>query len=379
MSKIKFSKNQIESIIEKYKNGQSIASLSKELGNCPATISKLLKDNGIEVINRQNRLNFDLEKDIIPLYNQGISLTKIAKQFNTNRDTLSKHLKLAGIEVINRQNEVRFNEHIFDSIDTEEKAYWLGFIYADGYIDSSPLEENKKSRYNFELSLKGADAEHLHKFNKFMQHNKDNVKISNVKCNGKLCVRCRWGVTNKHLWETLNNYGCIPRKSLILEFPDESIFMESNRYSKGELIKSFIRGYVDGDGSISYAYTNHTKNFISPIISILGTKKFLDSLLYNIKLEYPEVNGHFSLNDKDNNFVTYVLTFSRTESRTLCYYLYANSNIYLDRKYNRAQFFIEGRRSIKEFIELQQTNNGEDCDVDPVINSETKELNHRTA
>lgn len=133
------------------------------------------------------KLNFDLDKDIIPLYKNGESLTKIAEKFGTSRNTLSKKLKEKGIEIINQQNKSKFNENIFDVIDSEEKAYWLGFIYADGYIDSSPLDDSKKSKYNFELSLKASDVGHLHKFNVFMEHNKNNVKINNVKCDGKLC------------------------------------------------------------------------------------------------------------------------------------------------------------------------------------------------
>ncbi|MGM9535052.1 MAG: hypothetical protein ACI3VR_07355, partial [Intestinibacter sp.] len=65
-------------------------------------------------------------------------------------------------------NRPKFNEHIFDVIDTEEKAYWLGFIFADGYIGSTPLEPNKKSVYNFELSLKLEDTSHLEKFKSFI-------------------------------------------------------------------------------------------------------------------------------------------------------------------------------------------------------------------
>lgn len=57
-----------------------------------------------------------------------------------------------------------------------------------------------------------------------MGHNKDNVKIGYVNCNGKRCVRCRWEIVNKHLWNTLNNLGCTPRKSLTLKFPSLSIF-----------------------------------------------------------------------------------------------------------------------------------------------------------
>ena len=41
----------------------------------------------------------------------------------------------------------------FKVIDTEEKAYWLGFIYADGSISSQPLKNLTRKNYNFEISL----------------------------------------------------------------------------------------------------------------------------------------------------------------------------------------------------------------------------------
>ena len=215
-------------------DGLSCTKIGKEVGISTSTISSFLKRNGIEVVNKQNKLLFDLDKDIIPKYKQGISLSKLAKEYHTSIQTLSRKLKAKGIEIINHQNETKFNEHIFDVIDTEEKAYWLGFIFADGYISS---RDN-----SFELSLKGSDIEHLHKFNKFMEHNKDNVKLGEVKNKDKTFLRCRWGIANKHLWNTLNNLGCTPRKSLTLQFPNIS----------EELKIPFIRGYFDGDGCLSY-------------------------------------------------------------------------------------------------------------------------------
>ena len=56
-----------------------------------------------------------------------------------------------------------------------------------------------KLKYSFEISLAGKDIEHLHKFNKFMEFNGDNVKISKITCSGKEFERCRWSVGNKHL------------------------------------------------------------------------------------------------------------------------------------------------------------------------------------
>ena len=54
---------------------------------------------------------------------------------------------------INYHNLPKFHETIFDCIDTEDKAYWLGFIYADGTIRS----ENLNHFYQFELSLQLKD------------------------------------------------------------------------------------------------------------------------------------------------------------------------------------------------------------------------------
>lgn len=360
-TKIHFTSEQIKDIIDLYVNQlMPSTKIGQKYGCSYMTITKILKDNNIQILDRRAICNkYDLDKDILPLYNKGISLTKIAKQFNTSRHTLSKELKARGIEIINHQNETKFNEHIFDVIDTEEKAYWLGFIFADGYIDSSPLEENKKSKYGFEISLKGSDAGHLHKFNEFMGHNKDNVKIGYVNCNGKRCVRCRWYVANKHLWNTLNSLGCTSRKSLTLKFPSLSIFQNK------KLIIDFIRGYLDGDGSISYIKSNPNidESNYSPRVSILSTEQFLTIL--------QKITRRGII--KPTKSSCYVLTFSRHESRFLLHKLYDNATIYLDRKYKRAKFFENSCRSAKELAELLAGENGEGCDVNPVVNEDSNE------
>lgn len=185
----------------------------------------------------KNYDNIDWKKLAKEYLETGISLTKMSEKYEISRSILTNRFKKLGVEIVNRQNEVKFDESVFDLIDSEEKAYWLGFIYADGYIDAN--------KFIFEISLKGSDKEHLEKFNKFMKHkDKNHVKISNSKCGDKCFERCRWYVSNKHLWNILNSYGCTPNKSLTLEFPNFLIFKYDH------LIRHFIRGYFDGDGSI---------------------------------------------------------------------------------------------------------------------------------
>ena len=144
-----------------YKNGVSISKISKKLNISPYKISGVLMENGIEIVNKQNLIKFNLEKDVLPLYNNGYSLTEISKIVGNSRQCIAKHLKLRGIEVVNRQNLHRINETIFDVIDTEEKAYWLGFLYADGYVSN---HDKNKNRNVIELTLALNDFSHIKKF-----------------------------------------------------------------------------------------------------------------------------------------------------------------------------------------------------------------------
>ena len=288
-------------------------------------------------------LNYTLE-DILPLYKEGMSLTKIAQIFKTTRDTLARMLKNNNIEVVNHQNLTKFDETIFDSLESEESVYWFGFILADGNIS--------KSNFTFELSLSAIDVEHLQKFNHFSKHNKNNVRIGSIKCGDKEFQRCRWSITNKHLWNTLYSYGCVPNKSKILEFPK---IMENSKY-----IRHFIRGYFDGDGCITYRKTDKE---LKPSISMLGTKMFLSKvkkILNSLNIETSEV-----LFDKHKP-ETFTLNIHSKSCKDFLNFLYKDSNIYLTRKFKRYEFF-NTCRSVKELTELLMDENGESCDANTVL------------
>ena len=277
-----------------------------------------------------------------------ISLTKMSEKYEISRSILTNRFKKLGVEIVNRQNEVKFDESVFDLIDSEEKAYWLGFIYADGYIDAN--------KFIFEISLKVSDKEHLEKFNKFMKHkDKNHVKISNSKCGDKCFERCRWYVSNKHLWNILNSYGCTPNKSLTLEFPNFLIFKYDH------LIRHFIRGYFDGDGSFSRYLL---KTCVNPHIQIIGTHAFLAKIL-----EYSQLNGRFGKDKRWKNNTEYI-EFDKENGIKFINYIYDNCNIYLDKKYKLYQFFKQGSRSLQEWNELLLGKNGESCEANAVVNSE---------
>lgn len=221
---------------------------------------------------------------------------KLALKYRINAQSLRNYInKYYTLET--------FNSAVFDVIDSEEKAYWLGFIFADGYINNYASHPNHG--YGFELSLQLSDIKHLEKFNKFIS-NKCCVKSDNFRC--RVCLH------SKHLWETLNNLGCTPCKSLTLKFPTNI---------PQTLIKHFIRGYWDGDGCLTYKRANY------PTISVLGTEQFLNSVQ-----SFFNTSCNLYNNSKTNN-ITKVLKYNGKLAFDITHELYGNASVYLDRKYSK--------------------------------------------
>ena len=197
----------------------------------------------------------------------------------------------------------------FEKIDTEEKAYWLGFLYADGSVGS---KEDK-----IELGLAEKDLKHIEKFKTFMN-------INNKISYREKTKSYRMSFRSAQCKQDLINKGCVPKKSLILNFPNEN---QVPKY----LIRHFIRGYFDGDGW----FTNTEKCFQ---VGIIGTENFINGFLDSIE-NIDKKNKIFDVHREDGAkryvFGAYddVLNFLN--------WIYKDSNIYLERKYNSYLAFIQ--------------------------------------
>ena len=244
------------------------------------------------------------------LYKEGYSYTSIGKILNKNRQTISKHIKAIekGEEIFN-PNKLNSNMNInaFENIDTEEKAYWLGFMYADGYVS--------KKRNEVSFSIK--ELYHIERFKRFLNiNNKIQKKIKDNKF-----VIYSISFRLKKIKEDLINNGCVPNKSKILVFPNEYQVPRN-------LLNHFIRGYIDGDGCIT---TSNNGKGIS--LEILGSKEFLLGLT---KIDLFKINKLYSFNHSDIKRVSY----SGSKAMNALKYIYNNATIYLERKYERYQKFM---------------------------------------
>ena len=292
---------------------------------------------------KQNLINLAI-KEYLGTPEEERSLTKVGEKYGVRRQTISKYLKDMGIEVVNYQNKARLDETVFDSMDTEEQFYWLGFLYADGNIS--------KTGNRLELTLALKDIDHLEKFRNFL---KLTTEIKTVLRNGHYA--CRLYVRNKHLWGTLNNLGCVPCKSLILEFPKKEIFKNNKMF-----ILHFIRGYVDGDGCLSY-YWNKQHTSINTQVSIVSTESFLNS----IKKLFGNKHGYIhNKSSKDWENKAYQLTFNGAIARKFARYLYEKATIYMQRKYEKYLYFcrLEEESSLRKSSKI-----GEGWDANTEVNS----------
>ena len=348
-----FTEVQVMEWYDLYLGGLSCTKIAKQNGITVGTVCNYFKRYGLKVENRASVSNIDNET-LLKEYLSGKSLTKISNKFHCNRSKISNRLKSLGISVINKQNQTLFNENVFDVIDTEEKAYWLGFIFADGSISSH--KEGQKKRYRFEITLGEQDKDHLYKFNKFMEHEQNNVKSKPVKYKDEIRMSYRWMISNKHLWTVLNDYGCTPNKSLTLQFPKIKL--------STQLKLAFVRGYFDGDGCISFHDKSHTK----PFCSIVGTTDFLHEIQNTIfEIDKKLVKNH------DNNTITMVYQCVGTKALELMYMLYYKANIFLNRKYKLFLYFKDCRFKAKA-LKLLEGKIGEGWDANPELIADLKDL-----
>ena len=257
-------------------------------------------------------IDTELENTIINMYiDQRMSGDKIAKQLGINRCHVYKIIKKNRIARSNSEKSKKYfcNSSYFDIIDDEHKAYWLGFIAADGYIRS-------KLKYNnlaLGICLSQKDKSHLEKFKKDIDATNP---ILDFKENHFGTINSRIIIVDEHLCKSLIALGITDHKSLTLTFPIKHI--------PQHLIHHFVRGYFDGDGSIK----KHGDEGFD--VSILGTYEFLSTIkeLYNINNKL----------NKNKNCTTnsYNLSFGgNKKSYKFLYELYNNADIYLDRKYKR--------------------------------------------
>ena len=257
-------------------------------------------------------------KDLmVETYLSGKSARESAVSCGYSWSTCIRELKRRNIKpriqtIGNRKYNV--NEAFFNKIDNEEKAYWLGFITADGSVTDRSLI----------IKLCSKDRNHLVKFLKSIksQHVIYDIIIRMV--NDKQQTQCGVGVNSIKLVADLNNLGVMQNKSLVVK-PCSQV--------PNNLIRHYWRGIIDGDGYISYGRRNKSWK-----IGLTGNRYIVESFCSWIQCftktkAKPRHYPNYCLIQYGGNKIT----------KNIAKTLYENSNIFLDRKRKLAEEIMEGR------------------------------------
>lgn len=254
---------------------------------------------------------------VIDLYNNGKQQWEIAKHINCAQTSISGILRRNKIitRVGKKITYNDINKNFFKEINYETSAYFLGFLYADGCV------QIKNNTYTTSLKLKNNDQYIIEKFRDIMSPSSP-IKISYGKYS---CFR----INQKEICEQLISHGCVPNKSLILEFP---------KTVPNELIRHFLRGYSDGDGCIyknKLQKTITSKVHINTIWKIISTKQFCNQTAKILK-EQLGINCSQSLSRPKTNQITTTLSVGgNLQVRKILDWMYQDSTIYLPRKHEK--------------------------------------------
>ncbi len=248
-------------------------------------------------------------KDILDKYlNQRLSMAKIGKDYNCSKTVIARILKENNIDTSKRDNHKYYADYDkFHIIDSPEKAYWLGFIAADG------CNYEREGNASILINIHQKDANHLEKYKIFMNTNAEIKYIIQQEGFSNSTPMCRLVLNSKQMSQDLSRLGVVPRKSLILKPPiiDEKYYLP------------FILGYFDGDGSISHLANGEFS------LSIQGTKEILewinDICHISKKLEKRSPNN-------TNNY--YIRCGGTNKPYNILKKLYNSVDVHLDRKYN---------------------------------------------
>ena len=246
-----------------------------------------------------------------------MSQKDVGKVFNLTQSGVGIILRKHGVKLKKSRlnlSKLSLDVNYFEKIDTPKKAYWLGFITADGGINKN----------NSKLSICTADLEILEKFKNDIQSEHKISEINNFdKRTNKIYHEYSIQVTNEIFVSNIVKWGITNNKTDICNPPQLT----------EELYPFFIAGLFDGDGSVSLVKGKLRCNLIS-------TKEildFIDDFLLK-KIGILPCKKIKITENKDNVYKQY---WYKNGLKFLEFIYQGDSKIYLTRKYKKYKNYVQ--------------------------------------
>lgn len=268
-----------------------------------------------------------IESEVCRLYQLGLSRSLINAElgyhFSTDK-SITDIVKKYGYDPSSMNRRNLWDEHYFDFIDTEGKAYFLGLWAADGWI------HNRDGILNIGISLENSDRYIVEKF--LEEINCDNKivdKESKKPGSGSVTHSAQIILASNVMGKSMKRYGITERKTKTLRINPNGI--------PHELMHHFIRGMIDGDGSVHLGSANNLT------FNLVGTKDVVDFVNY-----YFWISGLASFASlyfpKGYSFPLASISYaSEQEVSNIYNFLTTDMTIYMKRKWHPAQDWFNQR------------------------------------
>lgn len=249
-----------------------------------------------------------LTEAIVEQYEQGTKASLICSSLNISDYILRKHLKQAQVMIRPASSDNRvnfFDEDFFETIDSEPKAYWLGFMFADGSVS--------QGRY-VRIKLSTKDRGHIEKFMSDIKYSGTGIVDETNDYSGASSIT----LGSAKMVRDLIEKGCVPKKSKTCPAPTGV---------PDELFRHFARGVTDGDG--------HLRATKPSYLEVCGSYDLMDWLV-----------GYLGLGTVRPHNGIYRFSLYSSNAQKAVGEMYRDSSVHLQRKKDIADSML----SIKVFF-----------------------------
>ena len=255
--------------------------------------------------------------DIKYLYEEeGWTIKQIEKKYKSGHGNISRMLDEMGVKKKFWLSKNRLlKEDYFENIDCPEKAYYLGLLFTDGNI--SPDSENIRAPM-VRIELVETDIDILERLKKDLKS--ESTLKYNKRANREHATYA-FGIRNQKIADDLAKWNIVPNKTYEV---DEIIIPENYKID-------FLRGFIDGDGSLYWSNNSFHINVCGHSRNIIGQIADLGNELIG-----KEKKTGIQCNNGVNRY-----TWHGIYARQLAKILYENCSIAIERKRELAMLAIE--------------------------------------
>lgn len=304
--------NKIEQLVNE---GYSGCKIADKLDLSSTSVRRYMKKNNLKVSDwkpHEKPLK-DYQDEIVNLYKDGYSADKIGKRFGYHETSILEFLRKCNVQIRDIRTYA-VDESFFKNIDTEAKAYILGFAYGDSYNDGN----------SFRTVI--TDKEIVEMIKVEMQFAGPIKEILPIRDKAKK-ISYNLTISSRKICRDLTKKGCMRAKSHIIKFPTNDIVPD-------HLIHHWCRGLVDADGTLGQYGQYNKLSF-----SITGSKDLLFGLREYLLSKF-DYGGSNCLAYPNSDRIYKWSAGGNIACKKFAHWIYDDATIYLTRKHDIAKEYF---------------------------------------